>query len=97
MEFSNSPGNATETSQKGMIVVESGVLVWSRMVPEYAKAGFSPAEFHFTHMPSTPTDKSSKKHLDQHGMIVAQCLVVIDGGLVQKSDFELKLLCRIKI
>jgi hypothetical protein len=62
IEFSNSPGNATETPQKGMIVVESGVIVWSRIVPEYAKAGFSPAEFHFIHMPSTPTDKYSNGH-----------------------------------
>jgi hypothetical protein len=54
-----------------MIVVESGVIVWSRIVPEYAKAYVSPAMSHFIHMPSTTTDKSSNKHLDQHGMIAA--------------------------
>jgi hypothetical protein len=62
IEFSNSLGNATETPQYGMIVVESGVIVWSRIVPEYAKTYFSPAVFHFTRMPSTTTDKSSNGH-----------------------------------
>jgi hypothetical protein len=62
IEFSNSLGNATETPEEGMIDVECGVIVWSRIVPGYAKAGFSPAEFHFTHMPSAPTDKSSNGH-----------------------------------
>jgi hypothetical protein len=67
IEFSSSPGNATETPQKGMIGVKSGVIVWSRIVPEYAKADFSPAMFHFIHMPSTTTDNSSNMYWGSPG------------------------------
>jgi hypothetical protein len=59
IEFSNSLGNATETPEEGMIDVECGVIVWSIIVPGYAKTDFSPAVFHFTRMPSTTKNKSS--------------------------------------